>query len=311
MKNYNNHIRYLTRKEIDVKKWDEVISQNNGLLYGLSTYLDGVCPNWTALVADDYDFIMPLPNRSKFGISYLYQPIGFAQGGIFSKQKPTQEIETAFIHSLMNRFRYCNTPLNENFNSKEIKGCKITVRNNYVLHLNKTYEILFSQYNADGIKNIKKAKSLPQHISYDSTPKDTIKLYLEQYGTRINIKKLSLDYISYAKYLSQLIRENLAFNICAKSNAGELLASCIFGIFNNRIYYLLGAPSTQGRKFRSVQLVLDAVIHQYAKSNYMLDFEGSDILSVATLYKKFGSELRPYKSLHFNHLPFPLNKLKK
>ncbi len=39
---------------------------------------------WDALVLDDYQAVMPLTWRSKFGIRYLYQPAFTQQTGIFS-----------------------------------------------------------------------------------------------------------------------------------------------------------------------------------------------------------------------------------
>ena len=77
---------YKQRKEIDEAKWDKCISKaSNGLIYAYSYYLDGMADNWDALVLNDYEVVMPLPWRKKFGFYYLYQPAFTAQLGLFGR----------------------------------------------------------------------------------------------------------------------------------------------------------------------------------------------------------------------------------
>src|SRR5579864_8810325 len=80
-------IRYLKRPDIDTGRWDGCIHQaGNSLIYGYHYYLDHMAAGqWDALVLDDYEAVMPLPWRRKFGIRYLYQPAFTQQLGIFSK----------------------------------------------------------------------------------------------------------------------------------------------------------------------------------------------------------------------------------
>jgi hypothetical protein len=50
---------------------------------------------------------------------------------------------------------------------------------------------------------------------------------------------------------------------------------------------------------------------EYAGTNYILDFEGSDIEGIANFYQQFGSIPQPYYSLSYNHLPWLLRLVKK
>lgn len=82
------HIVHLTYDEIDRKKWDACIRQSlNGLIYAETVYLDHMAVNWDGLVLGDYEAVMPLTWKKKWGIKYLYQPAFFQQGGIFSSKK--------------------------------------------------------------------------------------------------------------------------------------------------------------------------------------------------------------------------------
>jgi hypothetical protein len=78
-------IRHLKHSEIDLQKWDSCVQNAaNALVYAESWYLDIVSPHWEALVADDYEYVMPLPVKRKFGIPFLVQPPLSQQLGVFS-----------------------------------------------------------------------------------------------------------------------------------------------------------------------------------------------------------------------------------
>jgi hypothetical protein len=71
----NDVIRYLQRDQIDTVQWDNCIGNApNGLIYGHSFYLDRMAVNWDALVLNDYEAVMPLPWKKKWGIYYLAHP---------------------------------------------------------------------------------------------------------------------------------------------------------------------------------------------------------------------------------------------
>ena len=128
-------IRYLDRKEIETDKWDQCIREAaNGLIYGRSFYLDTMSRNWSALVLNDYDAVMPLTWNRKFGISYLYQPPFTAQLGMFFKKNLDGNILENFIRHTKLHFRFCEIHLN--FANSTIGG---RLRANYILSLKNTY----------------------------------------------------------------------------------------------------------------------------------------------------------------------------
>jgi len=68
-------IKYLKHTEINYAAWDACVKQSpNALLYAYSWFLDMAADQWDALVYGNYDAVMPLPWRKKWGIQYLYQP---------------------------------------------------------------------------------------------------------------------------------------------------------------------------------------------------------------------------------------------
>ena len=70
--NTSPDIKWLRSGSIDRQKWDQCIDRaGNGRIYGYSWYLDIMSNNWDALVLGDYQLIMPLPWRKKYGIRYI------------------------------------------------------------------------------------------------------------------------------------------------------------------------------------------------------------------------------------------------
>jgi len=83
----------------------------NGMVYGCSWYLDIVCPEWEALVQDDYEAIFPLTCNRKFGIRYLYQPFFTQQLGIFSRGLLSGELVEKFLDAIPVHFRFAEINL--------------------------------------------------------------------------------------------------------------------------------------------------------------------------------------------------------
>src|SRR5689334_6379035 len=131
-------IHYLSRKQIDAKKWDDCITNaSNGLIYGYSYYLDQMAGHWDALVYNDYESVMPLPCRNKYGIRYIYQPFLTAQLGVFGNNLSPALIEN-FISAIPNSFRLIEVPMNASNTEGTPKGLSIP-RSNYTLQLSRDY----------------------------------------------------------------------------------------------------------------------------------------------------------------------------
>src|SRR5687768_4590962 len=105
-------ILYLKHDEIDKDKYDAcVVSAVNSLIYARSFYLDNMCPEWDALVSEDYSWVMPITWNTSWGVKYLYQPAFSQQLGVFRKEYtiiPWQGI----IEILKSRYSFWEISLN-------------------------------------------------------------------------------------------------------------------------------------------------------------------------------------------------------
>src|ERR1700741_3306192 len=223
-------IQYLTHKDIDKKKWDRCIdSSDNGLIYAYSFYLDCMAMNWHALMLNDYEAVMPLTWKKKYGIHYLYQPFLTAQLGIFSSDITANLLEN-FLNSIPKKFKYIDIYLNHH-NLFEPQGMDLYSRSNYVLDLGKTYEHLYSQYSENIRRNIKRAVQADCTVQKGFDITRVIKLALQQMK---NHSKESADNVDRFRQLYQLLepqKKGLTYGISLKD---ELLASAVFFFSHKR-----------------------------------------------------------------------------
>ncbi|MEA3452279.1 MAG: hypothetical protein U9Q83_10310 [Bacteroidota bacterium] len=59
-------LKILERKYIDTKKWDLCVKNaNNSLIYAYSWYLDIVAQNWSGIISENYECVMPVVWKKK------------------------------------------------------------------------------------------------------------------------------------------------------------------------------------------------------------------------------------------------------
>jgi hypothetical protein len=295
----------MDRNEIDIHKWDYCIQNApNGLIYAQSFYLDSMAGNWSGLVLNDYEAVMPLTWKRKFGISYLYQPVFTAQLGVFSKKLPDHQMMEKFIGHAELHFRFCEIHLN--FANPAIEK---SMKANYILDLGKPYSETQKGYKKRLMENLQEAES--NHLVYQSTEdySTVVRLFKNQYGKRFSHVKSS-DYQHFEILCRELLNRKMIFGREIKNKSGDLLSASIFFRDEYRIYNIMSVTLQKGRDQRAHFHLLDQLIMEFSAKDIVLDFEGSDIPGIAEFYRKFGSVYQPYPFLKFNHLPFLLRLFK-
>lgn len=301
-------IEYLRHQEIDKKRWDQLIAHApGGNLYCQSWYLDAVCPGWQALVNSDYSAVMPLTARRKYGFNYLCQPLLSQQLGIFSRTPVPPGVTGEFLSAIPPVFRLIEITLNENtpahdaFPVQKHTTCK--------LKMNHPYTKLQERYSENTRRNLKKAASenlrfrtnIPTHEFLELLGKD------KSPGAEILLHRKNKP--AFLRLVPTLLNRNAGM-ICGVRNRHEdLLSAALIGQFKGFHYYLAPALNDQGREARAMFYLIDRYIHLHAGLPATLDFEGSDIETVARFYKGYGAAAHTYTSLRINRLPWPINHL--
>ncbi len=299
-------IKYLSYEQIDKAKWDACIMQSpNGLIYSYSYYLDSMSKHWDALVLNDYEAVMPLTWNKKMGIRYLYQPPFTACLGITGMNIDNTIIEK-FLDTIPSSFSYWDIYFNFG-NRFEIKKYPLYERMNYVLNLEKPYDILNAKFRDNIRRNVKKSKQLQCEIKKQIPIELVIQLSKDQTS---QFSKLSEDDYTRIK--------NLYHQLAAKNSAitygvylqDELLASAAFFFSHNRAYYVLVGNHPNGKTIGASHALINAFIEDHAGQKILLDFEGSDISKLAFFYSSFGAQEEKYVGIKLNRLPGLLKWLK-
>ena len=298
-------IHYLTHDEIDRDQWDHCISQaDNGLIYGYSWYLDTTAGHWDGLISGDYEAVMPLPWRKKFGIRYIYQPFLTAQLGVFGKTV-TKELVESFLKSIPKQFRLLEFPLNYR-NEFSLHSHGYYVRMNYVLDLQHDYSSIHAAYRENVRRNVKKALQYGCIIKRNIPVREIVRLnqsfqngLTSEEGERFSI------------LTDQLVKSGQCHSYGVQSKNNELLAGAIFLFSNDRAYYILVGNHPNGKTLGASHLLIDSFIKDHAGQHMLLDFEGSDIQSLAFFYTSFGAIEEPYGAIRLNRLPFWARMMKR
>ena len=295
------HISYIHQEEIDKQKWDACISNaDNELIYPYSFYLDTMAANWDALVLNDYQAVMPLTWKKKFGFHYLYQPAFTASLGVFGNQL-SEELVNQFIQAIPKKFRLVDISLNHG-NIFNIPSNFTSARNNYILSLNKDYASLFSDYKENIRRNIKRAKQVGCTIKKDIAIIEVIGLSKPNLQQLTNIT--DSDYNNFETVYQHLYQQGKATTYGVYSPNQELVASCAYFFSHQRAYYILVGNHPNSKTMGASHYMIDQFISDHAGQDLILDFEGSDIRNLAYFYSGFGAGLEIYPYLKINRLPF-------
>lgn len=288
-------IVYLKRDDINIEKYDACIENAiQSSIYAFSWYLDIVAENWDVLVLNDYEAVMPLPWKRKYFIKYITQPFFCQQLGVFYKNETSEELIARFINKIPKRFRKVNL----NFNSDNFSLSEMESKINYILELNLAYKLLFKNF-SKGRKHAVKVGEGNSLKMKKCSILDIIKIKKEFYNHSNfpqNILKELVDYI---------LKNNKGYIRGVYSNE-VLLGGGFFLKSKNRITYLFSSFNKDGRKQQAGSFLIASIIKQNENSQFILDFEGSNIPSIASFFKSFGAKTANYHRLSYKNFPFIL-----
>ena len=301
----NMDIQILPSYQIDTAKWDACVQSNtNGLIYATSDYLNATADNWSGLIINDYETIMPLPWRNKWGITYLYTPPFTQQLGLIGK---SCQMDENMLQALNKFVRYGDYFFNY---SNEFTWDKHSVssKSNYILDLSIGYNHVNQSYSNELKSYLKKTNTFQLQLA-DASITTAVDAYQMHYQERM--PHLKQEDFERMKKLCQLMElDGRAFAKAVVDKAGKQLAIGLFLKDNKRIYNLMPTTFPDGRKQFAMHYLLDNVFKEYAEQQLLFDFEGSDLPGVKRFYEQFGSANQPYTHWHFNHLPWLMRLVK-
>ena len=282
----NSKIRAIKRNQLDVKAYDDCIAKSpQSKIYARSWYLDAMSDDWYALVKGDYEAVMPLPYRKKFGFSYVYQPLMVQQMGVF----PSSPADNQFFAQATSRHLHVNYTFHKS--SPEI--LHHTPKVNLVLHIDEDLIEIRSNISTNRKRDLKKAEQQ--------------QLDLRELNDWTNIESLISEAIMKGAYKDVLSQLKKLFLI--NQTGGAIKAAgvyyqekCIFfilyGLDVGRVYYLLPISlSVKAQELGIATWTIFKLIEKHKEQYPIFDFEGSSIVGVRRFYESFGSQVESYYQL--------------
>lgn len=276
-------VKYLKNHEIDYSIWDETITNShNSLIYAYSWYLDIVSPNWEALVLDNYEYVMPLTVKFKYGFKFIAQPPLTQQLGVFSSKFISKEI----IHEFIKKIPYFSYDINLN---EKNESSDFQPMANYILDLNVKYESIASNYSKNHKKNIRTA--LRENVIIESNISSDIFLNFFLHQEK-NYLLPENDFV--IKLINKATEKNAIVNYGAYTLEKELIGVLALLKTEKRVVVFMSYLNSIGRKLSAFYLIIDEVIKTHSDKDYILDFEGSQIENIAYFNKGFNAIYTPY-----------------
>ena len=298
------NISYVLHIDIDKIKWDTCLDNaDNSLIYARSFYLDIMSPGWDALILDDYEAVMPLTENKKWGIAYLRQPHFTQQLGIFGNRVFDENLTGIFLKTAAEIFDFIEI----NLNYANEAGRSFAKKCNLVLPLNKPFSETKKLFRKDLV-----TKAINAKLSYASSEdiEMAISTFIKNYSHKLNhIKHRSYQDLRRLCVQLKLNGQLLIRKVSAPD--GKLLTVSIFCNDKKRIYYLLSASDSEARAVDSNAFLLHEIIKEFSEQDLLFDFEGSEIPSIQSFFKKFGPAEQPYPFIQINQLPLWKKAIKK
>jgi hypothetical protein len=297
-------IRYIKGSEIDRYRWDRALFEApNGNLFGSSVFLDTMTDGWDAVICGDYDAMLPLPVRSKWGIRYVHTIPFCGPFSIFGHGALEAGAE-AMLGAIPHNIVRCD--INLWTGNAELTGWTSTSRVNHMLDLSEAYPVIRSRYHASTKNLLNRAMDAGFQL-VSTLPVSTQIIMAEKFGgTGHSVRR---ELIRFDRLCQRWAEVGEVFSLVVSSTDGLPLSGGVFLRDAHRIHYLLGWSSREGRRQNASRFLIDHIIQLHAGHLLTLDFEGSDIPGVAQFFSSFGAVPKHYQLLRRDILPMPLRSI--
>lgn len=269
-------------------------------IYCLSWYLNSIHPGWNALIIEQsgaYVFIMPLLVRKR-GVATIHRkPVLAQQLGWFSSY-PYGEILSKVFKLIKKEFSLFEYPL-KNVRSFPVSQWSVSNKKNFILSLNTSYPNISGEYRRDRKARLKQSKRLNLRMNKSEKSDQLITLFEEYVAPKIfgGVDKPTLQ--SILTLIDNALSREAGFLCHVTNESNDIVSSAFFLIFKNRLIYTFSATTAEGLRTNANTFLIDSVIREYANTNYVFDFKGSDVPGIADFYLSFGATQETYQVLDY------------
>ncbi len=290
-------MKFIESTHIDKKVWSELTTNHSIHFFSETNYLDAVAENWGAYVKGNYEAVLVIPYRVKFGVKWAYLPLFYRSSEWIGNwtEKEKKEIKSR----LLKDFKGGNIA----FEESNVDATDFFYQ---VIHPNQEYRI---NYNKLAVRMLKKAEN--------SELKQTNELHLDVF-VKLIAKELKAK-VGVWDEEGMAVFKNLVNNYAKDDKLkfygvilhGELVGGIVTLVSNNRILYLKGTATIEAKKMGAVYMVMDAAINDAMQKKCTFDFGGSRVDGVARFNYNLGGTDVHYQNMVWDSFPFWFRLMKR
>lgn len=278
-------IRRLKYNDIDFEKYTRCLENSEQRnWYAKKEVLDQLSGNWEILMYGDYEAVLPIPLKKKFGINFVIMPLFCQQLGVFSK-KDDLEINNQFLKFLKKHYKVFLYSFNYRNSFLDTLGKK----KNYTIPISDFVALKRKKY----FKGRKSTVKCAQHLIYKEIALSTE--HISFIETNFKGLKKKTDINSFKNYMN-FLQQNNSLKLCAAYLEEKLINVAVLVSENGQLS-LLGLINDETHKDENgPSFLIDRIlnIHIYQKA---FNFMGSNIRGIEIFFKSFGGELQEYSYL--------------
>lgn len=301
----SHQIDIIPSYKINKEKWNACIDRSvNNLIYAHSYYLDQLADNWHGIVVNNYDCVMPVPWRKKFGIRYCYDVPFIQQLGYFNTNNEIDnrtllDMFFSFIKYGHYNFNYSNNAI------ANIPGVRTAT--NFIIDLTDK-ETIANNFTKSFTQSLQNASRY--NLTYiTATPIEAIEMYRHLYSHHLkNITEA--DYKNLIQLTGILAPQNKCVARKIINKDGLTISIALLLKDERRLYNIINATNQEGRKTEANYFLYSQIFDEFAGKGLLFDLEGSELPGVKSFYKKLGAIDQPYYRMYINNLPLPLKLIK-
>ncbi len=298
-------IQFVAHKDIDPKRWDRCIEASPEFTIFATYHFLSITNPFSALILGEYEAVMPLPVRKKYGISYVYQPFFICRLGIFAKEIVNETLLSQFLEAIPKKIKRVELCwVNEETHTQ------LQPQHSNILSLLNSYQEIHKQYSENTKRNIKAAYKHGLQYCKEDKITETIQLFKENMGRQAHIPFQEEDYHTLEKLARYAQCKGWLESVSVINAEQKVVAGGLFLRDRNKYWFWFSGRNEQLSQGRPMFLLIDEWIKEHAQNDAYLDFNGSKNENIDRFYKSFGGIQYPYHFLHLSNSKI-INYIKK
>lgn len=299
-------IRFIPHENIDFDKWDACVDAVQfPQPYGFSWYLNWLSNSWQAVVLGDYEVVLPIFQKKKYGVTFSTRPFGTQSLGPYAKIPLTEDILQGLIEEAMKHVQYAELFFGNHAATAPLSGKEYS---NLVLDTTPDYKELAANYSNQTKRNLKKAQKAKFELAEWVTINDAVQLWNQEMSAKSGIQPQSMERLGRLLEFCNYQKRGVLYAVRDEYN--QLCGAQFWVVFQGRSTLILNASTDWGKENGVSSWLIDSHIKSVSGRKHVVDFEGSSIEGLYRFYSGFGATDQPF-TLHIeNHLPLPIRWFK-